>query len=60
LQKLAIVLKKTKHHVGIIKSDVVPKSFSFLLAQNQRKLSKNQTKIEQKPNETEGDLHLVQ
>ena len=60
LQKLA----KTKHYVGIIKSAVFLNSFSFLWTQNHLKIkeefSKNQTKIEQKPNETEGDLHLVQ
>jgi hypothetical protein len=35
-------------------------SFQIVCHKIKKELGKNQTKNEQKPNETEGDLHLVQ
>ena len=37
-----------------------PVAFDSYGLKSKEKLCKNQTKIEQKPIETEGDLHLVQ
>jgi hypothetical protein len=44
LAKTCNSIEKTKHHVGIIKSAVFPKSFSFLLAQNQKKTKQKSDK----------------
>jgi hypothetical protein len=60
LQKLVKLLQKSNIMLALssqLSFQIVCHSYRLKI---KKELGKNQTKNEQKPNETEGDLHLVQ
>jgi hypothetical protein len=51
---------KKSHKIKIIIEEIVLKTVAFIAGKSVNQAAKKSDKIEQKSNETEGDLHLVQ